>query len=96
MSLKLYKKALIARMWNGDKMETLLAIDSGYFYAGVEVGRRAAPIIRYMASWSESKIREYCTRKGWKCLVISPEQFLQLDDELEGTPKTFLPSVYHE
>jgi hypothetical protein len=44
----------------------LLRINSQYFVAGVVVGGRAAPIIKYMSAWSEEQIRAYCQRKGWK------------------------------
>jgi hypothetical protein len=45
-----------------------LVILAPHFTAGVEVGDRAAPIIKYMAKWSEEKIREYCNKKGWKII----------------------------
>lgn len=38
------------------------------FTAGVVVGERAAPIISYMRDWTETKIRDYCQRKGWRAL----------------------------
>ena len=44
----------------------LLHITAPHFCAGVVVGERAAPILRYMKDWSEEKIREYCRKKGWK------------------------------
>jgi hypothetical protein len=43
---------------------TLLRITSPYFVAGVIVGVRAAPIIRYMAGWPMAKIYDYCRRKA--------------------------------
>jgi len=43
----------------------LLRIVAPHFVAGVVVGERAAPIIRYMKHWSEVSIREYCERKKW-------------------------------
>ena len=35
------------------------------FTAGVVIGRRAAPIIRYMASWSVAQIEDYCKKMKW-------------------------------
>lgn len=49
----------------------LLQIVSRYFVAGIELQRRAAPIVRYMASWPEQRIRDYCTKKGWKVHVVA-------------------------
>jgi len=48
----------------------LIRITSNYFCAGIVVGERAAPIIKYMKLWNEKKITEYCKKKGWKCEKI--------------------------
>ena len=46
-----------------------------HFTAGGEYGHdgrtnhivsRAAPIIRYLIGWTESSVRSYCIKKGWK------------------------------
>ncbi len=44
----------------------LLRIVAPHFVAGVVVGERAAPIVRYMTHWSPYRIWEYCQRKGWQ------------------------------
>jgi len=55
----------------------LLRVTSPHFCAGVEAGTRwprsarAAPIIKYFKGWSESAIRAYCKRKGWKVEIVS-------------------------
>jgi hypothetical protein len=46
-------------------MSKLIMVTAPHFVAGVIVGKRAAPIIRYMKYWSEEKIAEYCAMKGW-------------------------------
>lgn len=43
-----------------------LVIKAGHFVAGVEVGKRAAPIIKYMADWNRGRIEQYCFWKGWE------------------------------
>lgn len=43
----------------------MLRISAPHFVAAVIVGERAAPIIKYMTSWTESQIRRYCVKKGW-------------------------------
>lgn len=47
-----------------------LRITSNYFCAGVVIGERAAPIIKYMASWSEERIRAYCASRYWLVEVV--------------------------
>ena len=54
-----------------DPRGRLIRIEAPHFVAGVEVEIRAAPIVRYMASWSLKRIRAYCRRKGWKVIVLS-------------------------
>jgi hypothetical protein len=44
----------------------ILQITAPYFCAGIVVGTQAAPIIKYMLSWDERKIRDYAKKKGWK------------------------------
>lgn len=44
----------------------LVRIVTPYFVAGVVVGERAAPIIRYMESWSLQRIQNYVVSKGWE------------------------------
>ena len=41
------------------------------FVAGVVVGVRAAPIVRYMAAWSLPRIKDYCEKLGWKVEQLS-------------------------
>lgn len=48
----------------------LIRISSSYFVAGVVVGERAAPIIKYMSNWDEYDIARYCKKKNWKCEKI--------------------------
>lgn len=45
----------------------LLRIVSHWFVAGVVVGYRAAPIIKYMGTWSRRRIEAYCQQRGWEC-----------------------------
>jgi hypothetical protein len=51
----------------------LLHIDASRFYAAVilnQYGRviRTAPIVGYMRGWTEKRVRDYCTPKGWKVM----------------------------
>jgi hypothetical protein len=48
-----------------DVTAPLLRIEAPHFVAGVIVGERAAPIIAFMRTWTETRIRWYCARKGW-------------------------------
>lgn len=52
--------------------ETVIAIDGGYFYAGLVVANRlvidAAPIIKYMVGWDGKRVKEYCEKKGFKII----------------------------
>lgn len=54
--------------------ETLAIIDAPHFYAGIVLWddkvTEAADVVRYMKRWSRSKVRDYCTTKGWKVSVI--------------------------
>lgn len=44
----------------------LIRVVAPHFVAGVDVtAHRAAPILHYMAGWSEARIRAYCAGKGW-------------------------------
>lgn len=45
-----------------------MIIQAPHFTAGIEVGKRAAPIIHYMLTWDETRIIEYCKKKGW-CVI---------------------------
>jgi hypothetical protein len=45
----------------------LLRVVAPYFCAAVIAGERAAPIIKYMASWNEKQIRAYCAKRRWEC-----------------------------
>jgi hypothetical protein len=60
-------------------IETLAAIDTPHFYAGIVVRGdkviEAANIVRYMRGWSREKVRAYCERKGWKVSVVSVTSF---------------------
>lgn len=47
-------------------------IDSGYFCAAIEVGGTVAPILHYMKTWDEQKIKSYCKKKGWKLTEWKP------------------------
>lgn len=49
----------------------MIAIDAPHFYAAVLLDSsgiviRAAPILKYMLGWSETRVRAYAQRKGWK------------------------------
>ncbi len=47
-----------------------LVISAPHFVAGIEIGKRAAPIIAYMVRWSADSIVKYCARKGWAIQVL--------------------------
>lgn len=49
----------------------LIRITAPHFCAGVIVGERAAPIVRYMRFWDIKRIQAYCTQKGWRYQVIT-------------------------
>lgn len=49
------------------KTEVLVQVTAPHFVAGVVVGVLAAPIVKYMATWSLTKIQTYCASKKWKC-----------------------------
>jgi hypothetical protein len=59
----------VAKPSFGNKM-CFLSIDAPHFNAGIVVGQRAAPIIKYMLKWDEPQIRAYCAKKGWKVIVV--------------------------
>lgn len=44
----------------------LIRICSPYFVAGVVIGERAAPILRYMRYWPLKEIVAYCAKKRWQ------------------------------
>lgn len=48
----------------------MLQIVSPHFVAGVVLGERAAPIVRYMVLWDEQRIRDYCAAKRWRVEVV--------------------------
>lgn len=58
-------------------VESLLQINAPHFCGGVVLrnGRviDAPPIMGYMAanSWGESKVREYCKKKGWEIVTVN-------------------------
>ena len=61
-------------------IETLAAIESEHFYAGIVLWGEgdsarvieAAPVVRYMkiGKWTRHRVREHCKRQGWKVTVI--------------------------
>lgn len=48
----------------------LLRVEAPHFVAGVVLGERAAPIVRYMVRWTEAQIRDYCARRRWKVIAL--------------------------
>lgn len=55
----------------------LLQITAPHFCAGLVanssyVVQEAAPIIRYMVGWRTLRVWQYCTRKGWRCELVTP------------------------
>ena len=54
--------------------EILASIDAPHFFAGVVLWDdkvvEAADIVKYMRRWSRSRVRDYCSRKGWKIVVV--------------------------
>lgn len=44
----------------------MIRIVAPHFVAGVVVGERAAPIVKYMATWSAARILNYCSSKRWE------------------------------
>lgn len=56
----------------------LVRITTPYFVAGVEVGVRSAPIIKYMHDWTIVRIVRHCEVKGWDCEVLGLRKTLRL------------------
>jgi len=55
------------------KTEKLIRIESSYFVAGITIGdtyNKCAPILHYMKDWDIQKIKNYCSKKGWKLQEI--------------------------
>lgn len=48
----------------------MLRILAPHFVAGIVIGERAAPIVRYMANWSRERIERYCAGKRWRVEVV--------------------------
>lgn len=48
----------------------LIRILARHFTAGIDVGRRAAPIVDYMSGWTIGRIRDYCRSKRWTVEVV--------------------------
>jgi hypothetical protein len=48
----------------------ILQITAPHFCAGVVVGVRAAPIVRYMVGWTFPQIVQYCSKKRWHLAVL--------------------------
>jgi hypothetical protein len=47
----------------------LISIETSYFSAGLVIGEKynkCAPILHYMKDWDIQKIKNYCSKKGWK------------------------------
>ena len=51
-------------------MSYWMQIDAPHFCACVDLVngfvKEAAPILRYMSGWSQTKVLDYCRVKGWK------------------------------
>jgi hypothetical protein len=48
----------------------LVQITSPWFCAGVVVGETAAPIVKYMATWSLEAIEAYCRKRSWHLTIV--------------------------
>lgn len=51
----------------------LVRVSAPHFVAGFEtdgVVRNAAPILRYMLGWTNQRVAQYLTRKGWTWEVL--------------------------
>lgn len=57
----------VASMWYDKSM---VRITAPWFVAGVVLGKRAAPIVRYMVPWTLDQIRAYCAKRGWQVEVL--------------------------
>ncbi len=44
---------------------SLYRITAPHFCAGIEIGGKCAPILRYMRGWAFLQILIYCMKKGW-------------------------------
>ena len=62
----------------------MIRIVAPHFTAAIEPGGRSAPILRYMAGWSERRIFEYCKRKGWQAERLPVRTFIF--DHLDAAP----------
>lgn len=53
-------------------MKTLLRITAPHFVAGIEIGGRCAPILRWMKlrRWNRRQIEGYCFHRGWTCKEV--------------------------
>ena len=55
-------------------MNLLAQVTAPHFCAGIiladNVVIEAAPIISYMRGWNRDKVRDYCTRKGWRVRLV--------------------------
>jgi hypothetical protein len=48
------------------RQSKMIRVVAPWFVAGVVIGERAAPIIRYMKSWSKDRITAYCKKRNWQ------------------------------
>lgn len=48
----------------------MVRITAPHFCAGIEVGVRAAPILRWMLKLDLLEIFEYCAQKHWRAEIL--------------------------
>ena len=50
----------------------LVRVCAPSFVAGLILGQRAAPVIRYMHDWTLDQVFAYARERGWRVEVITP------------------------
>lgn len=58
----------------GTRPVRTLRIEAPHFCAAVTYRdmTMTAPILRYMVTWNEVRVRAYCAKKRWACQAIGP------------------------
>lgn len=65
----------------GERQEgVLVRIEARGFVAGVVIGERAAPVVKYMVGWEMGRIRAYCAKRGWRCEEVGGGRSPDIDN----------------
>lgn len=60
----------------------LVRVTAPSFVAGLILGQRAAPVIRYMREWTLDEVFTYARVRGWRVEVITPTRIRLRDGDL--------------